>query len=341
MSQISKKVETFSVGFDVAEQREKYNLDFELARQTSKHFGTTHHELLLTAESVKNNLERAVYHMDEPISNHIQAVNMLLAEEAVKSVAVVLGGDGGDEVWGGYDRYFFAQMLGPFYKDQSKLYMKFWGLKADALTRYIKKDFYNETGGRDAIGRFFNNKFFANALSSGQEMRKLDSAKKMMYVDLKTWLPDESLVRSNKMSMAVGLEQRVPLLNHLLVEFGFKVPSNYKMPVSRNIYKKIAGKNRHGKEIFIEALKDYLPDHVLNRKKWGWFSPAAKWLRGDLLGYAKEVLSPGCVSGTEEYLDFAVLNVMLEEHKQKQAWHVNTLWSAITFQLWFKGQKEK
>jgi asparagine synthase (glutamine-hydrolysing) len=147
----------------------------------------------------------------------------------------------------------------------------------------------------------------------------------MMLTDLSTWLPDESLTRSNKMSMAVGLEQRVPLLDQQLVELGFSVPTRFK----------ISGKGM-GKAIFKEALKDYLPAHVLHQKKWGWFSPAAKWLRTDMYEFAREVLSPGYNAETAQYFDFTAAHRMLEDHVAKRGYHLNTLWALMTFQVWFR-----
>lgn len=111
MSALEGSVETFSVGFEHTEQAEKYNLDFELARRTAKFFGTKHHEFLLSVRDVQNNFERALYHLDEPISDHIQTANLFLAEQSVRHVSVVLGGDGGDEVWGGYSRYYYNEQI--------------------------------------------------------------------------------------------------------------------------------------------------------------------------------------------------------------------------------------
>ena len=111
VSALEGSVETFSVGFEHTEQAEKYNLDFELARRTAKFFGTKHHEFLLSVRDVQNNFERALYHLDEPISDHIQTANLFLAEQSVRHVSVVLGGDGGDEVWGGYSRYYYNEQI--------------------------------------------------------------------------------------------------------------------------------------------------------------------------------------------------------------------------------------
>ena len=150
-----------------------------------------------------------------------------------------------------------------------------------------------------------------------------DFTKQMMLVDLLTWLPDLSLVRSNKLAMAVGLEQRVPLLDHRLVELGFAVPTRFKI-----------SKRGHGKQILKEALRDYLPDFIVGQPKRGWFSPAAKWLRSGLNTYAKEVLSPSYCEATQEFFDFDAIQLMFDDHVSKKQYNLNALWALMTFQVW-------
>lgn len=357
MSKFSKKVETFSIGFaplngEPLPEAEKYNRDFKLARLTARHFGTNHHEFLISAGDVKKNIEKAIYHMDEPISNHIQTINMILASETSKHVAVVLGGDGGDEVWGGYSRYYYDQLITRFQrlpdfvrkilkpvfaagvtmtsneKNLDKFYLipgvdrylSFWGLKEGLLSSYINPKIFKKDVARD----FFEKNFFG-ASQIAQAIKK-DFTKYMMYVDLLTWLPDESLARSNKMAMAYSLEQRVPLLDHRIIELGMKVKTQHKI-----------SKKGRGKDIFVEALREYLPAHVINQSKWGWFSPAAKWLRADLKEFSEEVLSEGYCQATKEFFDFKQINKMLEDHISKKQYNLNALWSLITFQIWYKN----
>ena len=345
MSALGGNVETFSVGFEKTEEAEKYNRDFELARKTAAYFGTTHHEFVLSAHDVQTRFEKALWHMDEPVSNHIQAVNLFLAEQTARYVTVALGGDGGDEVWGGYDRYYLNQLIDrlrrmPAWVRHSAVkavlharnkddwyqkletapgvdrYFEFWGQKESTVASFLRPDF-NRT---NVTKIFFAERYFQNIWS--------DFTKQMMAVDLQTWLPDESLVRSNKMSMAASLEQRVPLLDHRLVELGFRVPTQYK----------IAHKG-HGKDIFIEALQEYLPAHVLGQTKWGWFSPAAKWLRTDLNAYAREVLSPSYNQETRDFFDFEAIQRMFEDHCSKKQYNLNALWLLMTFQVWYNTFK--
>ena len=147
-----------------------------------------------------------------------------------------------------------------------------------------------------------------------------------MYLDLLTWLPDESLIRSDKMTMAWGLEERVPILDHRLVELAFRIPTKYKVRGKKN-----------NKWIFREAMKDYLPPHLLNKEKAGWFSPASKWLRAGLKDFAYEVLSPDYCPGTQKYFDFSKIKTVLDNHISQKEYNLDIIWSLITFQIWYKN----
>ena len=156
-----------------------------------------------------------------------------------------------------------------------------------------------------------------------------------MRTDILSWLPDESLLRSDKMSMAAGLEQRVPFLDHRLVEFADRIPVSYKLG-RKGLRLGTAGKHYQGKVILREAMADYLPPFVLEQPKWGWFSPAAKWLRGPLQPLMRETLSSSYNAGTRELFDFSALQKLLDDHISKKQYALNTLWSVMTFQLWYR-----
>jgi asparagine synthase (glutamine-hydrolysing) len=147
-----------------------------------------------------------------------------------------------------------------------------------------------------------------------------------MAVDVQTWLPDESLVRTDRLTMAHGLEERVPLLDPELVELAFRIPSKWKL-----------GTKQQGKKIFIDAMRPYLPPHVLQEEKRAWMSPASKWIRGPMLPYMREVLSPSFNAETKEFFDFDALTDILENHVSSKNYALNTLWSVLTFQLWYRN----
>lgn len=355
VSKLSDKVNTFSVGFEDTEEAAKYNNDFLTARRTAKHFNTNHHEYVLSAKDVLDNLEAAIYHMDEPISNHVQAVNMLLAKHTTEKVKVVLGGDGGDELFGGYERYYYSAILdtlehlvrGGVYKNDlvriflsligkgdwyDKLnttpglsrYMSFFAQKEDVISSFLSGDINKA----HVLPEFLHERYF-------QEVDIEDFTRQFMRTDIMSWLTDESLARSDKMSMAYGLEQRVPFLDHRLVELADHIPVEYKIR-GKGLRFVSVGKHYEGKTILREAMAEYLPHFVLNQPKWGWFSPAAKWMRGPFKPLMQEVLSLSYCEGTRDLFDFNALQKILDNHINKKVYALNTLWSVMTFQLWYK-----
>jgi asparagine synthase (glutamine-hydrolysing) len=313
-------VKTFSVGFDIDDPMNKFNADLKLAKETSKFYDTEHHELIIKSGDILNNLEKVIYQMDEPVAEPTQIATMLLAEEAKKHVAVVLGGDGGDELFGGYKRYYYSYFLDkykfirffPFLK--TKIYLKFMSQKEKEIAKILNQDM----GSIKNTKNLFKKNYFRNS--------KLNYTNQFMLADLKTWLSDESLMRSDKMTMATGLEERVPILDHQLVELSVKIPSKYKM----------LNKNQ-GKVIFIEAMKKYLPEHILkSEKKKVWMTPASQWLREGLNQKAKEVLSPNYIPENKKYFDFDGIKKMFDDHIEKRKYNLNLIWALITLQIWCK-----
>lgn len=358
-SSFSENIKTFSVGFEKTAQSEKYNNDAKIAQKTSKYFGTTHNECILSAKDIKNYLKDSIYHMDEPISNHVQAVNLLLAREASKQVAVVLGGDGGDELFGGYERYYYNYLIDRFQK-LPKI------LRKNIVIKFIfsalgKKDLYKKLNTppgvsryldflaqkEDQIGLFLRQKYNDSSITAKwyeklyfSTVDEKNFTRQFMQTDILSWLPSESLVRSDKMSMASGLEQRVPFLDYRLVELADRIPLQYKIG-GKGMNIATSGAGYKGKEILKSAMSAYLPDFVLDQPKWGWFSPAAKWIRGDLKDYFEEVLSPSYCEGTKDMFDFEAIQKILKDHQSGKKYALNTLWSVFTFQVWYKRFMEQ
>lgn len=340
---VSGPIKTFTVGYQTDVQSEKYNADAVLAKKTAAHFGTEHHEYILGAEDAAVCLEKTIWHMDEPVSNHIQTSTYFLAEQAKPLITVALGGDGGDELFGGYQRYWLSRTLDRFQSVPKSL--------RETFGRFA--NFFGDGGG-DFIGRlntpsglarwraFVGQKeasvsSFLRSVSHRDELIDpilaplfgslwRDQTNQLMAMDLKTWIPDESLVRSDRMTMAHALEQRVPLLDIPLVELSTRIPSKWKL-----------GRRGQGKKILRDACSDLLPAHVLHQEKRGWFSPMAKWMRGPLLPFVREVLSPSYCAASTALFDFAAVDRILEGHLTGKAYALDTIWSLVTFQLWLRA----
>lgn len=338
----SQPVKTFTIGFQTDIDYAKYNADAILAKKTAEYYHADHHQIDISAQDVIDNFSKVAYQMDDLVSNHIQVANYLLAKFAKQKVDVVLGGDGGDELFGGYERYYLNNLVDQWQKIPSIMRNNFLTSKLAQMAG--RENLLKKINITDSEKRFFGymaqkESQVANILKS--DINHFDSvysyfapyfAKNIQgytnfsqKIDLETWLVDESLLRSDKMSMAWALEQRVPILDKNMVELAFQIPMKWKV-----------NNRQQGKKIYIEALRDYFPDYLMQEKKRGWFSPAAKWLRGDLKNFAQELLSPNFNSATVEYLDFENINKLMNRHLDQKEYALNILWATMTFQAWYK-----
>lgn len=337
--EIQPGIKTFSVGFDVAP--EKFNADLRLAKETAIYYGTDHHELIVTGDDCARHFEDVVYHMDEPVANGTQIATYLLSKFARESgIVVALGGDGGDELFGGYERYRLSQMV-TFYQSRipfltQSLFLKLmaklpehWRLEAEKMTmppgvpRLLsfmaqkESDVARILHANDAS---VTQMFFANYFI---DLDHKDPENELMRADLLSWLPDESLVRSDKLSMAFALEQRVPILDYRLIELSLAIPSAWKL-------------KGETKSLFKEAVRTHIPEHIQGQPKRGWTSPASEWLRTSLKPMMEEVLSPSYAPGTAEFLNLPEIKLMYEDHVAKRVYHMNLLWAVLTFEVWYR-----
>ena len=332
------KIDTFSVGFNLKEeeQKEKFNADFNLARRTAKYYGTNHHEVLLSPQDVLDLLKKAVWQMDEPISNPTAIAMMKLAEFTKNKVDVVLGGDGGDELFGGYDRYRLS-LAASYYQKLPKLFRgaiaKFSqkagklnlpaGIDRFALFMFQKDEILQKSINEEFLDfnltkNFFNKKFeFNDQFAAFEEI--------LMTTDRKSWLVDFSLMLTDKMSMSFGLEARVPFLDKNLVEFAAKIPLKYKISLFNN------------KIILKEAFRGRIPNFLFSQPKRGWFSPAAKWLRyPEMQKMVKDVLSENYCESTRRIFRWKELQDIFEGHCFRGEYNLNIIWAILTFQIWAK-----
>jgi len=344
-----EKVSTFSVGFDVkSSQAEKFNADFFLARQTAKYYNTVHHELTIGARDVIDNIEKVVWHLGEPDFNPTAVAQFLLSKMAKQDVAVVLGGDGGDELFGGYPRYYYSRLLSYYHKMPSALrrtletalkaagkedivsklmlgsnsgverILAFLSQKPSLISDILQKNIFN----KDLTSQYFTKKYFHEA-----SLPK-DFEKHFMNIDRQSWLVDESLFRTDTMTMAWGLEQRVPILDYRLVELANKIPTSWKMHLS---YKKPA--EFQGKDIWRGAINKYIPDHVAKEKKRGWFTPMAKWMRDDLHDFVGDIVSPNNLNS--DFFDANAVQKVWQDHVNGKVYNLNIIWAIVMWQLWY------
>ena len=341
-------VKTNSISFSVA----KYN-EVDYARQVGELFHTDHNEFHVTPEAVPI-IEKLAWHYDEPFADSSAVPTYYVSETARKNVTVSLSGDGGDENFAGYRRYYFdmrenfvrclvpAGLRQAVFGTIGKLYPK-----ADYLPQIFRGKAFISNVARDPVDAYY----FSVSAMYGEEKRRLlhpdilkeigdyrtrdlfydiygkapaqDHLSKIQYLDIKTYLCDDILTKVDRASMAVSLEVRCPILDHVFMEYAARIPSKYKL----------VGKD--GKHIFKKALKKYLPDDILYRKKMGFGVPVEEWLRKDLKDYGENMVLNG--EASRQYLEAPMLENFWREHQSGLRNRSTELWIIMMLNLWYKN----
>lgn len=354
--QTQQPVKTFTIGF----HEEDYN-EATHAKAVAAHLGTEHTELYVTPEEAMAVIPMLPAIYDEPFADSSQIPTYLVSKLARQHVTVSLSGDGGDELFYGYDRYFkgnsvwgkLARLPMPLRRSAARvltrlpggLLEKGMGLLpkrlhinhladrlpklAEILTQRDGVTFY-----RDLVSHWkFPDEVVIGAcepetiLSRSDNLPALPGLREtMMYLDMQTYLPDDILTKVDRASMAVSLEARVPLLDHRVVEFSWRIPTKYKE------------RDGQGKWLLRQVLDRYVPRSLMERPKMGFGVPIEHWLRGSLRDWAEELLSEKRLR-EEGFFNIAPIRKMWQEHLSgKRRWHYY-LWDVLMFQAWWESQK--
>ncbi len=344
----SKSVKTFSIGFE-----EEDFSELKYAKRVAEHIGAEHHEFIVKPNAIEI-LPTLVEHYGEPYADSSAIATYYVAKETRKHVTVALNGDGGDESFAGYERYFAMQLAEKYHKLPDFLrkglienvinFVPTSELKrgrARDLKRFVKaaslpkveryfhwvsaidretkenlytNDFRNEIGDSDSAK--FLNQWFAKSNGSGI----VDAT---MFTDQMTYLPNDLLVKVDIASMANSLEARSPLLDHKVIEFAASLPESIKIRGTETKYllKKVASR--------------LVPREVLYRKKMGFGVPLTHWFRGHLKDYLGEVLLSE-KSLKRGLLKSEVVTQLVHEHINGKHDHVSQLWTLLMLELWFQ-----
>jgi asparagine synthase (glutamine-hydrolysing) len=347
MCQVSSDpVRAFSIGF----QDDTYN-ELPYAQAVARHFGIRHHFEILNPD-ITSLVEPLVWHLDEPFADTSIFPTYWVSKLASKDVKVVLSGDGGDEVFAGYDTYL-AQRLDHTYArfpaflrknvfpaisgifppqptkkglvNKVKRMVEGGALNPDLRhTRWMvflspqeKQVLFEsklkETASDDAtaslINRYFNQASGFDALAQQQ------------YVDIKTYLADDILTKVDRMSMAVSLEARVPLLDYHIVEFALNLPPSMRLNGMRT------------KAILRQGVKNFLPDVVLDKPKQGFSIPMKQWLCNSLKPMMLDLLSMDSLR-KHGYFNPKVISAWVQQHLAGRINHSHRLWALMVFQIW-------
>ena len=341
----AQPVRTYAIGFAGGEAEALYN-ELPYARQVSQLFGTQHREIVVQPDVV-GLLPRLLWHMDEPVSDTAFITTYLVSQFARQDVKVILSGVGGDELFGGYRRYLGSHYARKFGRLPGAL-RKLVGAAAARLpadrhsgllnTLRLAKGFV-ASADMDPDARYRSylqvlSQATASDLLMGQHSASPDALanafaaagnedelNRMFAVDAQTQLPDDLLMLTDKMSMAVSLECRVPLLDHELVEFAASMPADVKT------------RNGELKHVLKAALADLLPQDILHRKKRGFGTPMGAWLKRELAPVLRGLLAPS-VLRQRGLFDPAVVSRLIADHENNRIDGTDALLSLMNLEIW-------
>jgi asparagine synthase (glutamine-hydrolysing) len=336
----SRPVKTFSIGFDDPEFDE-----VEHARTVARHFGTDHHEFVVRPDGLTI-LDQLISHFDEPFADASAIPTWYVSEIARRHVTVVLSGDGGDELFGGYERYLphprvakFDRLPVPGLRNAAALAWPLLphGTRGKNFLRHVARD----AQGRylDSVAHFQADERAAlygpgirDAIASNAEatlarhfdrFRALPHHSGIMRFDFETYLPEDVLTKVDRMSMAHSIETRVPLLDNNVIDFAATLPTSMKI------------RNGRRKHIFKETLGPLLPPGIADRRKQGFGIPLGNWFRGGLTGLFAEVLDAPATK-QRGYFEPVFVSRLLREHLAGQRDHTPRLWQLLVFELWHR-----
>jgi asparagine synthase (glutamine-hydrolysing) len=353
-------VKTFTIGFE----DEAFN-EAQSAKAVAKHIGTEHTELYVTPQEAMGVIPRLPALYDEPFADSSQIPTFLVSQLARRHVTVSLSGDGGDELFGGYSTYFYgrsvnekiswmprglraaaAKSIRPLSKiDWNSLLERFPSitpgfLKGRDPTRVLQKltailsvhereKLYRVllSYWMDPASVVLNARERTTPLTKQEGWAKLeDFVHIMMYLDTVMYLPDDILAKVDRAAMGVSLETRVPLLDHRVIEFAWRLPLSMKI------------KGNAGKGPLRQLLHRYVPKELVDRPKKGFSVPIDNWLRGPLRPWAEELLSESRLN-QEGYFSAAPIRQKWSEHLAGRHNWQPQLWAVLMFQAWLDHQK--
>jgi len=342
-----RRVRTFTIGFDDPGFDESKH-----AEAVARHLGTEHLTHVLTAQEALRAVPELGAIYDEPFADASQLPTLLLSRVTRGHVTVALSGDGGDEVFGGYNRYVTAgsvlavsaripgMLRGPLARVLRDVSPGSW----DRLLRHVPalpsqagEKLHKLAGAIQArsVGQYYEHvaSRFSNPLelinSDGEPawpgnsawMREASPADELIYLDMMRYLPDDILVKVDRATMSVGLEGRIPLLDHRVVECAWALPSSAKI------------RGLEGKWLLRRLLERHLPRSLFDRPKAGFAVPVASWLRGPLREWADGLLSTEAL-GRDPLLNATAIRALWREFQEGRSSNHDVLWNLLMYRSW-------
>jgi asparagine synthase (glutamine-hydrolysing) len=341
--QTQKPVKTYSVGF---ENQHDFN-ELKYSQQVAKYLKSQHQEIMVDARMLNDLIPKLVKYQDDPVIDPAVLPTFVVSMFARQEVKVVLTGEGADEMFGGYRRYSFDRLAGtvgkvpgwirkmvPFMtKGLKDPYHQAWQAlqKSDLVQRHLAwsrlslESTLEELAGEKLLYEMEQSKVEESLerLFENAEPYGFDNFNLMLYLDLKTWLPDDLLNKVDRMSMAASLEARVPYLDHRLVEFAFGLPSGVKL------------RQGEGKYILKQAAQKYLPKEIIYRQKKGFAVPLGPWFRHELKPLVVDLLRSDKFKD-RGYFNPSQTEKLIEEHMSGRKDHHLILYGMLLVELWHR-----
>ena len=335
-------VKTCTIGFDDVKHNEAI-----FAKEFSGNYNTEHHEYYVN-EEVENVIKKLIWHSDEPFADSSMVPTYYVSKVARDTVTVSLSGDGGDESFAGYEKYsidqfenrvrnivpqFMLNMLNSVFDNcQNGIGKKVYSLASNAALSpgegfYITNTFFAERMREELLSDKLKKEI--NGYSPYKHTSRYynksngpDHVSKILYTDLKSFLPGDILVKVDRMSMANSLEVRSPLLDHKVIEFAARIPATLKL------------KGKDKKIILKKAFEKVLPHELMTRKKHGFDVPLDNWFRMDIKDMSYDYLFQK--EYMNEFFNVPKIKVMWDKHQGKMANYGTNLWSIFIFSLWYE-----
>jgi len=348
MSQVtSSKIKTFSIGFE----EESFN-ELGYAKIVADYFGTDHQEFVVKSDLVKELVPVLMKYLDEPLADASIIPTYIISKLARKYVTVALAGDGGDELFAGYDTYKAYQVarlyrrVPKFIRDKlvkkivyllpaskKRLSFEFKAKKfisgidyPPEVSNYIWWGAYNPAEKENLFSSELKSSFetdpFLPVFNHSENCQARRALDRLSYLDMKLYLQDDLLVKVDRMSMANSLEIRVPFLDHDFVDFATSIPSFLKLKGLRTKY------------ILKKTMGRHLPQEAIHRPKIGFDIPLGVWIKNELRDFTLSVLSPSKMKNHGFFND-SYIKQLLEEHFEGLHNHRQLLWPLIIFQFWY------
>ncbi|MCM3639281.1 asparagine synthase (glutamine-hydrolyzing) [Sporosarcina luteola] len=348
--QSTKPVNTFTIGY---KDQKQYD-ESALAKTVSALHNTNHHELFIEFDDLHEVIEIIIENLEEPFADSSAIPTYYVSRLTKHHTPVALSGDGGDELFAGYNKYtsvYYQQLYSKIPKmireklieaplhlipEDKRNPITAFARKANKFTRSATTEIFQmhvklmESYDQDQISRLVKHKSI-NRFKVEEQLSDYfsylntnESVNRMMYTDFKFALPNDMLVKTDRMSKINGLEIRSPFLDHKVVELAYEIPLKFKM------------RRANGKIILKETFSDLLPNKILTAKKRGFEIPLAEWFKTEL----KELVVSSLTRETVEKVNlvhFDTVETIIEEHMKSKKNHANLIWSLIVLHKWHEN----